>query len=129
MSDVAIPDMGKALDEVVDLLNDALDGTGWVATWDERDLNVPGVLVGPGQPDWLTLNRLDDSTVEATWEVWLVARDLGPARSLSTLTQMLRAVATRLPVGTVQALPLILPNHGDALPALAFDLTLEVTEE
>lgn len=115
--------LGTEAKAVAQLVTDA----GVPAVLDERDLVIPGALVGPSLID---LGRLDGTTAEVTWEVWLVAPDNGPMHALTTLGEMFDKV--RGPLGVTEARPmsLTLPNHGaDPMPALQITVTLQHDED
>lgn len=100
-------------------LIDALTGWGVPASADPETVSAPGALIAPD-----TLTTTMGGALAVTWDVYLIAPDNGAA--LTSLGDLLDAVAAHTTVGTVDAATLALANHSaDPLPALHFTLTTE----
>lgn len=115
--------LGAACQAVAQMITDA----GVPAVTDERDLNLPGALVGPAN---VSFEVLDATSYVAAWDVWLVTIDNGAGPALDELGDMLAKVRAVVQVDEARAQAVVLANHGaDPLPALTFTLTTQITED
>lgn len=118
-----MPALGTALTEVRDRLRDARIN----AETDPTDLDpLPGVLVIPSDLDF---PRLDDSAVDMTIELLLVAAAVPPADALDQLGALLDDVRAAIPqVAAARPISITLTNHAaEPLPGLSIDLTVTIT--
>lgn len=114
-------DLYEATEELVRLVQSA----GLDSASDTRNLNLPAVWVTPNS---LTVDTLSRSSGTGEFDLWLIYPDNGEA--LAGLSEMLKQLATVIPVNVATAVSLNLPNHGaDPLPGLQTTTTIRITEE
>lgn len=119
-------DIAADLSELVDALK-AVNQLRSVVT-DPADLNAPGVYV---RADGLQLALLKGYSVNTS--VFLVVPDQGPQRSLTALSELLKAVRPVLdsfggPSADIQLAGLTLPGSSTALPALIVRQQLDIED-
>lgn len=111
------PDLRAAAEQVAA----EITAHGVPAVVDSRELELPGAWVTVGT---VSLDYLDPAVWAVTWNVYLIARDLGSPAALQDLGEMLQKVAAPLKVTDVTPQSVVLLNHSaDPLPA--FSLALE----
>ena len=113
-------DIGALTREVVDLLAAA----GITATADPRDLNPPGVLVGP--PSFEPHARL--AGITATYTLWAVVPNAGRLAALDALGPLIDQVSGAIRVDTAIPNDLLMPDGGDPLPGYQLTATVRTCE-
>lgn len=109
----------EALNEIVA----ALKGADLAATADASRLELPGILVMPGD---MSFPYLDDSQFDMDFTLWLLARDIGPVETWGELQVLLQGVRTVYQV--VEAVPINRPlanQSSEPVPALL--ITIKTT--
>lgn len=97
---------------------------GVPAVADLRDLNPPGVLVGP--PSFTPGARLSGSTL--TFTLWAVAPNAGRLAALDTLGPLLEQITAVLPCDTATPNDLLVPDGGDPLPGYTLTTTVRTCD-
>lgn len=115
--------IGTAAIELADQLSAV---TGVSVTADPEHLVIPG---GYLVPEELNLSRLDGSTLDATWRLYLIAGDVSTPAALDAIGDLLDRVK-EYGSGRAEFVMLALPNYAsNGLPALSILIPTEITEE
>jgi len=80
---------------------------------DARDINPPCVYVMPPAGSL----RFERQRAEVEWQAFLVVGNAGARAATRALSELVDAVAGKLPITTFELAPLALPGGGDPMPA------------